>query len=116
MPQLLPSDPVAHARARRRAVAVTWFVAVGWLYVVACLVKAWTEQVAAGALVFFLTGIATPFLVVLVLRVWRAERSTRPAWFDAQAGPGERAGVPELDAPTRPHTSLTGDFDNSPRW
>lgn len=116
MPSPLSTDAVAYRRVRRGAVRWTAVSALIWLYVAACLVKAFVERNVAGAWVFLWWGLGTIPLVLVLRQRWRAVADARAVWLPRGAGPGALAGVPELDEPARPHAGLAGDIPPPRRW
>lgn len=118
MPALLPTDPVEYRRRRWVARIATTLIAVpAALCVLAMtLILVRGGDTRAGMIVYveFIVLCALGWFVLVPL--WRRARAARPVTLRADAGWGERRGVPELDAPPRPHRGLSGEEEPPKRW
>ncbi|EYR64157.1 hypothetical protein N866_14975 [Actinotalea ferrariae CF5-4] len=115
----VPTDLVAYRRARRVARVATLVV----VLVVVDLTIATVQQLVGpggvnpfGTLSFLLLAGAVAGGFVVLSRLWRRSYRLRPVTLSTSPTVGELYGMPELDAPPRPHRGLNGQDPPPSRW
>jgi len=120
MPQPVPDDRDLYHRLRWQARCITVVAAIPFALMLSTLVTlagAEDPQLhAAAGLIFFMLGLYTIGAAAALWWAWRRSYRTRPVVLPLDAGPGAAMGVPELDAPPRPHLGLNGEVPPPQRW
>jgi predicted membrane channel-forming protein YqfA (hemolysin III family) len=118
--RLVPTDPRAYRRLRRRARA--------WTAVVVAVVATTVAEIAlrvgsddpqtqaSAASTFFHAALVLACLVPVLWFQWRRSFRARPQRLSVHDGDGAWIGVPELDEPPRPHLTLGADGPAQHRW
>lgn len=120
MPRHVPTDRDAYRRLRWQARWITVGALIPFTLSLVELVRLAGDEdptvtVKAGW-AFFQLGLYAIGAGLVVWWAWRRSFRARPVVLAHDAGPGATTGVPELDAPSRAHTSLTGEVPPPRRW
>ncbi|MGN8245501.1 hypothetical protein ACTHAM_002624 [Cellulomonas soli] len=116
MPSPLPVDRARYLRLRWQARAAT---AVACLLVAPVLLevlRAARSGDRAGALWLLNLALVVAGAGAVVAAMWKRSFAARPHVLPVDAGPGQAAGVPELDEPSGRHLGLGGDQEPPSRW
>lgn len=116
----LTADREEHRKRRRTARLLTVAVCGHQTLLVADMVARATSDSddlrRSAAFVFFLLGVTSILLGMLLWWAWRRVADVRPVVLHLDATVAEAVGIPELESQPRPHLGLSGQVEPPRRW